>query len=625
MCGITGYIGKRQAVRLSVEQLQRLEYRGYDSAGVACCTNGHVEVLKAKGKIAGLQSLLDEAGEPRFGREADSGGGRAPWTEANVAVAHTRWATHGRPSTPNAHPHTDCSGKIAVVHNGIIENYLELREQLIAAGHEFRSETDTEVLPHLIEAHYQGDLEQAIRAALAQVRGSYAIAVVSSYDKNTLYAARKDSPLVIGLGDGENFVASDIPAVLGQTRDVIVLEDGDFAVIRREGVTITSLNGAPVHRPPLKVTWDAEAAEKGGYEHFMRKEIHEQPATIRDTMRGRVTPEDTVDLAELGLSAEKIRQFEWIYLVACGTAYHAGLVAKQFFEKRLRIPVEADLASEFRYRDPVITDKTLVIVISQSGETADTIAAMRAAADKGATTLGIVNVIGSTISREAQHVLHTQAGPEICVASTKAYVSQLIGVYLLGLYLARQRGVLSASEEKEIVAAMRALPDQVQEVLEGEKTIIRTAEQFAGCTDFFFLGRGLDYAVAMEGALKLKEISYIHSEALAAGEMKHGTLALIVAGVSTICIATQRALYQKMISNVKEVKAREATVLGIVRASDTQSRHSMDELIYVPETLDELMPVATIVPMQLLSYHIARLNGCEIDQPRNLAKSVTVE
>ena len=608
MCGITGYIGKRQAVRLSVEQLQRLEYRGYDSAGVACCANGHVEVLKAQGKIAVLKQLL-ETGTP----------------EATVAVAHTRWATHGRPSTPNAHPHTDCGGQIAVVHNGIIENYLELRERLMAAGHEFRSETDTEVLPHLIEAHYHGDMEQAIRDALTEVRGSYAIAVVSSYDRNTLYAARKDSPLVIGLGDGENFVASDIPAVLGQTRDVIVLEDGDFAVIRCEGVRVTSLNGAPLERSPMKVTWDAESAEKGGYEHFMRKEIHDQPATIRDTMRGRVTPEDTVDLPELGLSAEKIRQFEWIYLVACGTAYHAGLVAKQFFEKRLRIPVETDLASEFRYRDPVITDKTLVIVISQSGETADTIAAMRMAAAKGATTLAIVNVIGSTISREAQHVLHTQAGPEICVASTKAYVSQLIAVYLLGLYLARQRGVLSIEEEREFVAAMRLLPEQVQEVLEGEKAIIRTAEQFASCKDFFFLGRGLDYAVAMEGALKLKEISYIHSEALAAGEMKHGTLALIVAGVATICIATQRTLYEKMISNVKEVKARDATVLGLVRAGDTHSRHSMDELIYVPETRDELMPVATIVPMQLLAYHIARLNGCEIDQPRNLAKSVTVE
>jgi glucosamine--fructose-6-phosphate aminotransferase (isomerizing) len=608
MCGITGYIGKRQAVRLSVEQLQRLEYRGYDSAGVACCSNGHVEVLKAQGKIAGLKLLLDQ-GTP----------------EATLAVAHTRWATHGRPSTPNAHPHTDCKGHIAVVHNGIIENYLELRQRLIAAGHEFRSETDTEVLPHLIESHYHGDLEQAIRDALAEVRGSYAIAVVSSFDKHTLYAARKDSPLVIGLGEGENFVASDIPAVLGHTRDVIVLEDGDFAIIRRDGVRVTSLNGQPLARPPLKVTWDAASAEKSGYEHFMRKEIHEQPTTIRDTMRGRVIAADLVELPELGLSVEQIRQFEWIYLVACGTAYHAGLVAKQFFEKRLRIPVEADLASEFRYRDPVITGKTLVIVISQSGETADTIAAMRMAAAKGATTLGIVNVIGSTISREAQHVLHTQAGPEICVASTKAYVSQLIAVYLLGLYLARQRGVLLAEEEREIVAAMRSLPDQVQEVLEGEKAIIRTAEQFANCRDFFFLGRGLDYAVAMEGALKLKEISYIHSEALAAGEMKHGTLALIVPGVSTICIATQRPLYEKMISNVKEVKAREATVLGLVRASDAQSRDAMDELIYVPETLDELMPVATIVPMQLLAYHIARLNGCEIDQPRNLAKSVTVE
>jgi glucosamine--fructose-6-phosphate aminotransferase (isomerizing) len=608
MCGITGYIGKRQAVRVTVDQLQLLEYRGYDSAGVACCANAHVEVLKAQGKIAGLRSLLEE---------------QTP--EANIAVAHTRWATHGRPSTPNAHPHTDCGGHIAVVHNGIIENYLELRERLTAEGHQFRSETDTEVLPHLIESHYHGDMEQAIRDALAEVRGSYAIAVVTSHDIDTLYAARKDSPLVIGMGEGEYFVASDIPAVLGQTRDVLVLEDGDFAVIRREGVKLSKLEGTPVERQPLKVTWDAQSAQKGGYEHFMRKEIHDQPATIRDTMRGRITAEDAVELPELGLTAEKIKQFEWIYLVACGTAYHAGLVAKQFMEKRLRIPVETDLASEFRYRDPVITDKTLVIVISQSGETADTIAAMRMAAEKGATTLGIVNVIGSTISREAQHVLHTQAGPEICVASTKAYVSQLIAVYLLGLCLARQRGVLTAAEEREIVAAMRTLPDQVQEVLDGEEKIIALAERFAGCKDFFFLGRGLDYAVAVEGALKLKEISYIHSEALAAGEMKHGTLALITQGVSTICIATQRRLYEKLISNVKEVKAREATVLGIVRASDTHSQHSVDCLIHVPDTLDELMPVPTIVPIQLFAYHIARLNGCEIDQPRNLAKSVTVE
>jgi glucosamine--fructose-6-phosphate aminotransferase (isomerizing) len=623
MCGITGYIGMRQAVRVSVDQLQLLEYRGYDSAGVACCTDEQVKVLKAQGKIASLRSLLEET-----------------TPEATIAVAHTRWATHGRPSTPNAHPHTDCAGHIAVVHNGIIENYLELRERLTAEGHQFRSETDTEVLPHLIEAHLKHltrsqngsgasptpeQVEQAIRSALAEVRGSYAICVVSSYDKNTLYAARKDSPLIIGLGDGENFVASDIPAVLGQTRDVVILEDGDFAVIRREGVHITSLNGRLVERPTLHVTWDAAAAQKGGFEHFMLKEIHEQPTTIRDTMRGRVTADDTVDLTELKLSPDKIRQFEWIYLVACGTAYHAGLVAKQFFEKRLRIPVDADLASEFRYRDPVIDDRTLVIVISQSGETADTIAAMRMAAQKGATTLGIVNVIGSTISREGQHVLHTQAGPEICVASTKAYVSQLIGVYLLGLYLSRQRGVLSVEKEQSIVRAMRALPEQVQEILDSQEQVIRQAETFAGCRDFFFLGRGLDYAVALEGALKLKEISYIHSEALAAGEMKHGTLALICPGVSAICIATQQVLYEKLISNVKEVKAREATVLGIVRASDTHSHHSMDELIRVPDSLDELMPVLSIVPQQLLAYHIARLNGCEIDQPRNLAKSVTVE
>jgi glucosamine--fructose-6-phosphate aminotransferase (isomerizing) len=608
MCGITGYIGSRSAVPLVVDQLTRLEYRGYDSAGVAARMNGAVHVLKTQGKIARLQELL--VGSP---------------LEANSAIAHTRWATHGRPSTPNAHPHTDCHSRIAVVHNGIIENYLSLRQRLQDGGHTFVSDTDTEVLPHLIEEYYTDDLLTAVRRALSEVRGSYAVAVVSTLQPDLIIAARKDSPLVIGLGEEGNFIASDIPALLSHTRDVIILEDEDIALVRKEGVTLSRLDGGTVVRPVLRVTWDAQAAEKGGYEHFMRKEIHEQPTTIRDTLRGRISADGRVDLAELNLSREALAKVERVYMVACGTAYHAGLVGKTFLEPRLRIPVEADLASEFRYRDPVLSDRTLVVVISQSGETADTIAALREAQAHGAPTVGIVNVMGSTLSREAGAVLHTQAGPEICVASTKAYVSQLTALYLLGTWIARERGVLSEAEEREIVAGLQSLPGAVEELLEREREIEQLSQQFADCRDFFFLGRGLDYALALEGALKLKEISYIHSEALAAGEMKHGTLALVTSGVATICLATQEKLVEKMMSNVKEVKARDATVIGITASEEVARDPSLDHVIRIPAVREELRPVVSIVPLQLLAYHIARRNGCDIDQPRNLAKSVTVE
>lgn len=606
MCGIAGYIGGRDAVPVVVDQLRRLEYRGYDSAGVAA-VNGTLDVVKTQGKLRALEALLTDG-----------------FPGARLAVAHTRWATHGKPSTPNAHPHADCDGKIVVCHNGIIENYLELRAWLAERGHLFASETDTEVLPHLIEEFYQGDLEAAFREALGRVRGSYALSMVSVYEPETLFAARKDSPLVIGMGEGEFFVASDIPAVLPYTRDVLVLEDGDIAVIRRDGASITHLDGGAVDRQPMRITWDAHAAEKGGYEHFMLKEINEQPNTIRDTLRGRLV-NGRVELPELGLTAEQARGFERIYLVACGTAYHAGLVAGLTWERRLRIPVVADLASEFRYRDPVVDARTLVVLVSQSGETADTLAAMREAKARGATTVAIVNVVGSTLAREADCALYTQAGPEICVASTKAYTSQLTAIYLLGLYLARLRGSLRPESEAEMAAALERLPGQVAQILRQEGTVREMAAAFSACHDFFFLGRGLDYAVAQEGALKLKEISYRHSEALAAGEMKHGTLALVTDQVSAICLATQQPLREKLASNIKEVKAREATVLAIARESDPDIELYSDCAVRVPDTLDELMPVLAIIPLQLLAYHVARDAGCEIDQPRNLAKSVTVE
>ncbi|HZT42918.1 MAG TPA: glutamine--fructose-6-phosphate transaminase (isomerizing) [Chthonomonadaceae bacterium] len=614
MCGITGYIGDRPAVQTALNNLKRLEYRGYDSAGVAFPNCTQIEVVRATGKIANLERALD--GLP---------------VEAEVAIAHTRWATHGRPSEANAHPHRDCTGRLAVVHNGIIENYAELRHALIARGHEFTSETDTEVLAHLIEDSIEAARQDghsgeemvatAIRSALQHVTGAYAIAVLSQDAPQTVFAARKDSPLVIGLGEGENFLASDIPAVMRYTRQVVLLKDGDFAVLKPNSVTLTDLHGRPIERTPVEVTWDDAAAEKGGFPHFMLKEIHEGPRTVRDTLRGRLAADGTVSLPDVRLTSEDWAKFRRIAIVACGTAYHAGVVGKRLFEQLLRRPVEVSVASEFRYSDPLVDEETLVILISQSGETADTLAAMREAKARGATTLAIVNVVGSTLARDADAVLLTQAGPEIGVASTKAYLAQLTALSLLGLYLARIGDISVPDGYPE---ALRQLPELIERCLQRETEVAALADALSRHSCFFYLGRGYDYAAALEAALKLKEISYIHAEAYPAGEMKHGPLALVEPGVAIVGFCTQPGTHEKMLSNLKEVKAREGTVVAVVREGDVIP-DCADAVIEVPTTLDALMPIVAMVPMQLLAYYVAKARHCEIDQPRNLAKSVTVE
>jgi glucosamine--fructose-6-phosphate aminotransferase (isomerizing) len=600
-------------VRIVLENLKRLEYRGYDSAGVAVATSGGLRILKKQGKLGNLTSCLGDLA-----------------SASGTVIAHTRWATHGRPSDLNAHPHVDCEGKIAIIHNGIIENYLELKEELLKEGHKFASDTDTEVLVHLIEREYKksGKMESAVRNALTQVTGAYAICVVSQHEPGTIYCAKTASPLIIGLGDGENFIASDIPAIMRWTRRVLILEDGDFAKITADKVVLSSVEGSPIDRGEYPVTWDVHTAEKGGYEHFMLKEIHEQPQTIRDTMRGRVSETGEIVFPDFKIGSEKLNSFNRIVIVACGTAYHAGMVGKSFYEHLLRRPVDVQVASEFRYSDPIIDSKTLAIIVSQSGETADTLAALREAKGKGATTLAIVNVVGSSIAREADEVLYTYAGPEICVASTKAYVTQLVALYLLGLYIAQKENKLSRDIVASYVEDLLAIPDKMAKILENTKPIQDLAAKLAHTSScFFFLGRGTDYAVAMEAALKLKEISYIHAEAYPAGELKHGPLALVEPGVVVVCLATQTALYDKMLSNVKEVKAREGIAVAIVKENDEGLDHrSVDSVISIPATkLDVLMPILTIVPLQLFAYYIARALGREIDQPRNLAKSVTVE
>ncbi|WP_067934815.1 glutamine--fructose-6-phosphate transaminase (isomerizing) [Alicyclobacillus kakegawensis] len=609
MCGIVGYIGPRDVQGVVMGGLQKLEYRGYDSAGIAVLADGRLQVAKSVGRLANLEDIL--ATDPLVG---------------HIGIGHTRWATHGRPSDENAHPHQDCHGRFAVVHNGIVENYLSLREELLQKGHTFQSETDTEVVVHLIEELYDGDLFQTMVKVAGRIRGAYALVVLSREDPDTLVALRKASPLVVGLGEGENFIASDIPAILEYTRDVYVLDDGEMAVVCRDSVACFTLSGQPVAKQPLHVTWDAVSAERGGFPHFMLKEIHEQPKAIRDTLAGRIAPDGAhVDLQELRLSPEFIRDMDRVHIVACGTSWHAGLVGKAWMEQLLRIPVDVEIASEYRYRDPLDTERTLIIVMSQSGETADTLAALREAKARGRRVLAITNVVGSSVAREADDVLITWAGPEIAVASTKAYTTQLVVLFLLSLYFAQVRGAQSEETIRDALAGLDALPQAAEQVLDAAPQVEQFARRYAEAEHAFFIGRGLDYSLSLEGALKLKEISYIHAEAYAAGELKHGTLALITEGVPVIAMATQEQLYDKTLSNIKEVKARGAFVLGVTWAGNEDLAKSVDEVLHLPRLHPLLAPIVAVIPLQLLAYYAAVARGNDVDKPRNLAKSVTVE
>jgi glucosamine--fructose-6-phosphate aminotransferase (isomerizing) len=608
MCGIVGYIGKKEASPILVEGLSKLEYRGYDSAGIAVIDKGVIEISKCKGRLANLKDKLD-----------------ASPVKGTIGIGHTRWATHGEPSDLNSHPHTSENGIISVVHNGIIENYIYLREWLISKGYKFYSETDTEVIPNLINHFYDGDLLDAVMKAVSKMEGSYALGVVSSNEPDKIVAVRKDSPLIVGIGKDEYFIASDVPAILNRTRDVYYLNDKEFVVLSDEGVKIYSPEGEEIKKEIHNITWDSDAAEKGGYEHFMIKEIHEQPKAIRDTMTSRIIPGQPISLDHIKLTKDQIENIDRIYIIACGTAYHAGFVGKYVIEKLAKIPVEVDIASEFRYRDPIINERTLMLALSQSGETADTLAALREAKIKGAKVIAITNVVGSSIAREADDVLYTWAGLEIAVASTKAYTTQLILMYIVALYLGQHKNTLTSEEIEELKEELLTLPEKVEEALKHKEVLQKFASSTYMNKDMFFLGRGLDYAVAMEGSLKTKEISYIHSEAYAGGELKHGTIALIENGTVVIALATQGTLYSKMISNIKEVKTRGAHVLGFALEGDTEIENTVDSTLYLPKTIDILSPVLSVIPLQLLAYYMAIQKGCDVDKPRNLAKSVTVE
>lgn len=609
MCGIVGFVGEGNAKEVVIEGLKRLEYRGYDSAGIALNIDNRIEVRKHVGEIVNLEKLISD-------EDFDS----------NIGIGHTRWATHGAPSDINAHPHVNSDSTVAVVHNGIIENFVELREMLQKDyGIVFRSETDTEVIAHLIGIYNKGDLLDAVYKATSKMRGAYAIAAVSSDDPDRIVAVRKDAPLVAGIGKGCNFIASDIPALLKYVREVYLIENDETVVLDKNSIVIYDENRNVVDREVFHVTWDSDAAEKEGYEHFMLKEIYEQPKGISDTLHRRIDENGEIRLDGIDISKEELEGLSRIYIVACGTAYHAGLVGKTVIEKYAKIPVEVDIASEFRYRDPFVDDRTLFIAISQSGETLDTLAALREAKRKGARVLSIVNVVGSSVARESDDVFYTWAGPEIAVASTKAYTTQLVCLYLLALYMGRQRDIVDDDTLRRVVSELEALPDKIEYILTKEKDIENIAKKVYKNNNVFYIGRGLDCAVAYEGSLKLKEISYINSFAIAAGELKHGTIALMEPGTLVISLATQEKLYEKMISNIVEVQARGAFILGISKVNTKEIEKHADEVIYIPHCIDEVVPVLSVVPLQILAYHIARLRGCNIDKPKNLAKSVTVE
>ncbi len=591
-----------------MDGLKKLEYRGYDSAGMAVYNGERIQVNKTEGRLAALAEKLEKRLAGRIG------------------IGHTRWATHGQPSDRNAHPHVDDSGKIAVVHNGIIENYLPLKKELSAKGHTFVSDTDTEVIPHLLADLYAGDMVSTVQQAVKRLEGAFALAILTEYEPDRLIAVRQDSPLVIGLGESEHYLASDIPALLSYTSKVHVLEDGEMAVLTERSVDFLTTGGSPIECQIQEVKWDVTQAERGGFNHFMQKEIYEQPQALRDTLRGRIDENGYVDIrADLSLSNQHLRSIDRIHIVACGTASYAGIVGKGLLEQLVRLPVEWDIASEYRYKSPIITENTLVIVVSQSGETADTLAAMREAQRQGARVLAITNVVGSSIAREADDVLYTWAGPEIAVASTKAYTSQLIAFYLIALYLARVRQTLSEEEQVAMINQLRQLPNHAEKLLAQAGKIRKIARKIVNHEHLFYMGRGLDYAVSLEGSLKLKEISYIHSEAYAAGELKHGTLALIEEGTPVIALATQKALFEKTLSNIKEVKARGAYVIGLRMGKNDEFDASVDDILEIPNVHPLLTPPLAVITLQLLAYYTAVLRGNDVDKPRNLAKSVTVE
>jgi len=617
MCGIVGYIGSRKAVPIILDGLKRLEYRGYDSAGLAVyCDDQQLAVRRAQGKLRNLEEAI-----------------RMNPLDGSFGIGHTRWATHGRPTEENAHPHRDCKGDIVVVHNGIVENYLSLKKRLQAEGHEFKTETDTEIIAHLVEKYFRGNLEEAVRLAVRELNGVFALCAIARSDPNKIVAARSGPPVVIGLGDDEYFVASDVPAILSHTRDMFFLADGDMAVLTPAGVRLSDFEGQPVNRQVSHILWDPIMAEKGGYKHFMLKEIYEQPRAIRDTTLGRVGQETgQIFLDEMDITPQEFRNFRQVRIVACGTSWHAALAGKFMIEKLARIPVEVDYGSEFRYRDPIVGQDTLTVVISQSGETADTLAAQREAKLKGSKTLAICNVVGSMITREAAGTIYTHAGPEIGVASTKAFTGQLTALFILGMYLGQARGRLDESVSRCLVQELLRIPGKLETVLSHDAHYEELGRKLFRATDFLFLGRGTHFPIALEGALKLKEISYIHAEGYPAGEMKHGPNALIDEELPVVVLATcdpedrdSRLLYEKTLSNIQEVKAREGIVIAVVTEGDEEAPKMADHVIEIPASKDLLLPILEIVPLQLLAYHIAVRRGCDVDQPRNLAKSVTVE